>query len=141
MLRGRGYHASGGFPVQTNEAIQYRDCGTEATRDTPLTIVNHRVYGASMVWIIAVPFSIGLLVGLLIPGVRFLVVASLVMVLAGFVLTPSAWWPLGGIATIFAMLSSLQGAYLVGLFISFGMSSQIEGSANGYRRPSTVSED
>jgi len=30
-----------------------------------------------MVWIIAVPFGIGLLVGLLIPGVRFLVVASL----------------------------------------------------------------
>jgi hypothetical protein len=94
-----------------------------------------------MVWIIAVPFGIGLLVGLLIPGVRFLIVASLVMVFAGFVLTPSAWWPLAGIATIFAMLSSLQGAYLVGLFISFGLSSQIEGSANGHRRPSTVSED
>jgi hypothetical protein len=101
--------------------------------------VNHRVYGGSMVWIIAVPFGIGLLVGLLIPGVRFLVVASLAMAFAGFVLTPSAWWPLAGIATIFAMLSSLQGAYLVGLFISFGLSSQIEGSANG--GPSTVSED
>jgi hypothetical protein len=103
-------------------------------------IVNHRLLGASMVWIVVVPFGIGLLVGLLIPGVRFLVVASLVTVFAGFVLMLSGWGPLAGIAFIFAMLTSLQGAYLVGLFMSFGLS-QIEGSANGHRRPSAASED
>ncbi len=75
-----------------------------------------------MIWPSVAAAGIGLLAGLLIVRVPFLVLASILTVVAGSVLTPASWWPLWGIANVVAMLCALQVAYLAGYLVACALS-------------------
>jgi hypothetical protein len=75
-----------------------------------------------MICSILVPAGIGLLAGVFVVRVPFLVLASIVTVVTGVVLTPAGWWPLGGLAYVVAMLCALQFAYLAGYLVACALS-------------------
>ena len=75
-----------------------------------------------MISAIVVTAGIGLLAGLLTVRVPFLVLASIVTVVAGAVLTPAGWWPLWGVAYVVALLCALQFSYLVGYLLACALS-------------------
>ena len=75
-----------------------------------------------MILPIVVAAGIGLLAGVLVVRVPFLVLASIVTVVAGAALTPAGWWPLWGVAYVVAMLCALQFAYLAGYMVACALS-------------------
>ena len=75
-----------------------------------------------MISAIVVTAGIGLLAGLLLVRVPFLVLASIVTVAAGAALMPAGWWPLWGVAYVAALLCALQFSYFGGYLVACAFS-------------------